>query len=395
MSLANKPSASGVEQRLRSLNLHSTDDGRPKYEQLRSFIANEVHNGQLSEGSPLPSEQQLSEMLSVARTTVRQALAALEKDGLVRRRHGSGTFINRLPEQASRLRLNVFALVVPGAGTGFWPSLQAGFQSAATNMHKQILACNTENNLDKQAHIFLQLAQQRVAGIALAPTSLPPTPKYQIDHLHEHGVPVVFCHRGVEGVDAPLLAIPFKDIGRRAGQLLIENGHRRIAFFSMHPRSEASLGYEAGLRQVINKTGADLPESLTYWGNTVSPNANVQTTSVFETLRTMLDGPNPPTAIMASFDPLAEHIYLMLGQLGLRVPEDISLIGVGGADRNGALTEKLTSITIDEENLGRQAAAILQEICDGKRPFNDTKKTYAALGLAEGNTVGPRAASKK
>jgi DNA-binding LacI/PurR family transcriptional regulator len=388
MSTTHGPNPTGVEERLRKLDLHESGDARPKYERLRSFIASEVGKGHLEVGTPLPSEQHLSEMLRVARTTIRQAFAELEREGVIQRRHGAGTFISQMPQRSDHVGLDLFALVVPGAGKGFWPSLQAGFQSAAMKIHKQILACDTENDLDRQAHIFLQLVQKRVAGVALAPTSLPPTPEYQVRHLQEHGIPVVFCHRAVEGVQAPLLAIPFADVGRRAGQLLVENGHRRVAFFSMHQKSEASSGYEAGLRRVLREFGSELPESLTYWGETISPDPNTQNAAVFQALREMLAGPQPPTAIMASFDPLAERIYLMLGQLGLRVPEDISLIGVGGTDRTGALTERLTSVTIDEELLGRRAAAILHEINAGQRPLFDRERIVVPLGISEGGSIG-------
>ena len=58
---------------------------------------------------------------------------------------------------------------------------------------------------------------------------------------------------------------------------------------------------------------------------------------VLAALRKTFAGTAPPTAIFASFDPLAEAIYLVLPQLGLRVPEDVSLIGFGGARREGTL----------------------------------------------------------
>ncbi|NLE36841.1 MAG: LacI family transcriptional regulator, partial [Pirellulaceae bacterium] len=121
---------------------------------------------------------------------------------------------------------------------------------------------------------------------------------------------------------------------------------------------------------------------------TVSPDANTQTEAVRATLRRMFDGPNPPTAIMASFDPLAERIYLLLGELGLRVPEDVSLIGFGGAHRDGALTERLTSITVDEVELGRTAARMLQEINEGNRPFFNTERTMMPIDVAAGRTLG-------
>ncbi|HBO42435.1 MAG TPA: hypothetical protein DD670_00545 [Planctomycetaceae bacterium] len=378
-----------VEERLRQLDLHGAEDTRPKYERLRSFIADEVQNGHLRVGTALPSEQQLAEMLQIARTTVRQALAELEREGVVQRKHGAGTFVNEAPRSSRHVGLDAFALVVPGAGTGSWPALQSGFQGAAAELQKQILVCSSENNLDRQANVFLQLIQKRVAGVALAPTSLPLTPAFQVKHLQDNGIPVVFCHRGVKGVDAPLLAIPFREVGRKAGELLLVHGHRSVAFFSMHRRVEASLGYESGLREILEDAGSGLPESLTYWGETVSPDASTQTEAVLAALRRMFDGPDPPTAIMASFDPLAERIYLLLGELGLRVPEDVSLIGFGGAHRDGALTERLTSITVDEVELGRTAARMLQEMNEGHRPLFDTERVVVTLGLARGGTVGP------
>jgi GntR family transcriptional regulator, arabinose operon transcriptional repressor len=380
--------SAAVEECLRQLDLHGSQDGRPKYERLRSFIASEVVRGRLQPGAILPSEQQLSEILRIARTTVRQAMAELEKDGVVQRRHGAGTFVSDSPENARRLGLDVLALVVPGGTTGFWPSLQAGFQNAAAESHKQILVCNTENDVGKQANIFIQLVQKRVAGVALAPTSLPLTPAYQVRHLQDHGIPVVLCHRGIEEIDAPLLAIPFHEVGRRAGELLLSHGHKRVAYFSMHERTEASAGYEAGLREALHAAGGDLPESLIYWGRSASPDVGVQTDGVLDALRRVFKQPDPPTAIMASFDPLAEHIYLMLPQLGLRVPEDVSLVGFGGTNRDGAITKRLTSIVIDEEDIGRRAAKILKEMSDGQRPLYDTEKIVVSVGVAAGQTLG-------
>jgi len=388
MSSLDRHASAATLERLRRLDLAGDEDARPKYERLRSLIAAEVTAGRLQPGEALPSEKHLAEMFQIARTTVRQALAGLEEDGLIRRRHGTGTFVTALEARQAQVGLDVFALVVPSTTTGFWPALQKGFESAAATMHRQILYCDTDNNLDKQGNTILQLVQKRVAGVAFAPTSTPPTPAYQIEHLQQHGIPVVLCHRGVTGIRAPLLAIPFVEIGRKAGELLARQGHRRVALFAMHARTEAGAGYEAGLREALERAGAELPEELIYRGATRSPDPVEQSDAILAALEAMLSGGNRPTAILASFDPLAELIYLLLGQLGMRVPEDVSLVGVGGTWRQGAITSRLTSITIDEVELGRRAAQILQEMCEGTRPLDDAEKTFVPTGLAEGQTVG-------
>ncbi|MBN2021572.1 MAG: GntR family transcriptional regulator [Pirellulales bacterium] len=378
-----------IAARLRRLDLAGDSDARPKYERLRNLIAAEVNAGRLKPGEALPSEQHLAELFQIARTTVRQALAELEEDGLVHRRHGTGTFITDLAERNARVGLDVFALVVPSMTTGFWPALQKGFEAGAATMHRQILFCDTDNNLDKQGNVILQLVQKRVAGVAFAPTSTPATPAFQIEHLQQHGIPVVFCHRGVPGVKAPLLAIPFVEVGRKAGDLLTGQGHRRVAFFAMHAGTEAGGGYEAGLRQALEAAGASLPDDFIHAGATKSPDPSLQSESVLQALKAMLGRKDRPTAIFASFDPLAELIYLLLGQLGMRVPEEVSVVGVGGTWRHGAITSRLTSITIDEEAVGRRAADVLQEMNQGIRPFDDDERMPVPLGLAAGQTVGP------
>ncbi|MBN2290948.1 MAG: substrate-binding domain-containing protein, partial [Pirellulales bacterium] len=110
-------------------------------------------------------------------------------------------------------------------------------------------------------------------------------------------------------------------------------------------------------------------------------------------LQRMIGEPNPPTAIMCHFDDLAEMIYFQLDRLDLRVPEDISLIGFGGTWRRGALARRLTSVVVDEAELGSRAANLLNEMRCGLRNMDDSEEFVMPLGLHEGETVG-RAASQ-
>ncbi|CAM3345203.1 GntR family transcriptional regulator [Deinococcus deserti] len=70
----------------------------PVYLQVASGIAQRIRDGELERGSALPSERELASSLGVSRVTVRQALAQLAEQGLLTRRHGSGTFVAPPPE---------------------------------------------------------------------------------------------------------------------------------------------------------------------------------------------------------------------------------------------------------------------------------------------------------
>src|SRR5688572_21470637 len=84
-----------------------------KYEQLCSRLVDELQQGKLRPGDLLPSEPDFAEQYNLARGTVRQAMAQMERNGLVRRIRGKGTFVHE--DAANRLRrgLDAFALILP------------------------------------------------------------------------------------------------------------------------------------------------------------------------------------------------------------------------------------------------------------------------------------------
>lgn len=367
---------------LLNLDLRQEGSGRSKHERLRDYLVDEMIAGRMKPGQALPSERRLMRQLGVARMTISQALASLENDGLIRRVQGKGTFVE--PGARSKLRrgLDIFALVVPDTRSGFYPSLLRGFDIAASDINHQTLTCNTDNNVERQANIILQLLDKEVGGVAIVPTDQPLTPAFQIRQLQKRGIPVVFCHRRVEGIAAPLLAIPFHEVGRLAGKALAEHGHRQVPFFTSQ-RSISTPAYQAGLEEGLRAGGSNVFSETVIVGESVFPQEDM----VFAALQRVFAKPDPPTAIFTSFDSLAEMIYLLLPRLGLRVPEDVSLIGEGGTWREGAITRRLTSVVIDEIATGQKAVSLLHEMRRGERAIDDNEEFVLQLDLYEGETL--------
>jgi DNA-binding LacI/PurR family transcriptional regulator len=91
--------------------------------------------------------------------------------------------------------------------------------------------------------------------------------------------------------------------------------------------------------------------------------------------------------MFVSFDPLAEMVYLIAERMGLRVPEDLSIVCVGGNRREGAIARRLTAITVDEAVTARRAVDLMVEMQNGVRPFQSQEKLPMPLGLSPGNTL--------
>ncbi|HZZ42479.1 MAG TPA: GntR family transcriptional regulator [Tepidisphaeraceae bacterium] len=367
----------------------SEQAGVAKYEQLCNQLMAMVSTGQLKAGDALPPEPTLALQLNVARSTVRQALAQMEKNGLIRRVRGKGTFIHE--DAMSRLRsgLDVVALVVPEQ-SGFYPLLMSGFEDAAGTTLNQVIVVSTRNDAHRQGDAILQLIDKQVSGVALVPVATSPaTPAYQIRQLQKNNIPVVLCHRGVEGVSAPLIAFRGHDIGRLAGEAMLRRGHRRIAFVSAL-RSTMAESYEAGLRQAMEAQGAALAdENVIYIGADPYANHEEYERQVDAALGGLIarSSSKRATAIFTGFDAVAELIYLQLIRRGVAVPEDMSIVSFGGATRLGAMQHRLTAVTADEANVGRLAAELLEAMRSGRRLIELEERFEVALGFHEGQTL--------
>ena len=361
--------------------------GIPKHERLRAYLLKELNDGRLKPGGALPTELALATTAEVSRNTVRHALAELERSGLIRRVRGSGTFVHESAMERLKSGLDIFALVIPDTRGGFYPSLQRGFHTASAERHNQVIVCDTDNDLFRQADALLQLMDKKIAGAAIVPTTVPPTPAHQIRPLHERGIPIVFCHRRVEGIQAPLVTFSALEVGKMAGRAILEQGHRRAAFFASQ-RAGFGSQYERGLREALVEGGGELPvDFVRYFDSSRFTSDNES--FLKDNLAQVWQSPDRPTAIFCPFDSVAESIYLILNQMGVKVPEEISLVSFGGTWREGALTRRLAAVAVDEEEVGRHAARLLDEMRRHQKPLNDTTEIIMPLSWAHGETLGP------
>lgn len=367
----------------------SFEESTPKYEQISRHLRNEVSSGRLKPGDMLPPEPLLAQQLQLARSTIRQALAQMERSGLVRRIRGKGTFIHEDAVNRLRSGLDAFALIIPEQ-TGFYPLLMSGFEQAAAVSRNQVIIVSTGNDTHRQGDSILQLIDKRVAGVAMVPVMAePPTPPYQVRQLQKNQIPVVLCHRGVDGVQAPVLALNGTAIGRLAGETMIRHGHRRVAFVSAL-RSPMSESYEAGLRSALAAVGASLqPQHVVYIGSDCYADHEAYERTMDAALGKLIAEPptTRPTAIFTGFDAVAELIYLQLMRRGASVPDTMSLVSFGGATRLGAMQHRLTAVTVDEAKVGQMAADLLAEMRSGRRPIESGERFEIPLGLHEGQTL--------
>jgi GntR family transcriptional regulator, arabinose operon transcriptional repressor len=369
---------------------------QPKYQQVREYLHREISSGRLAPGAALPTETELCEKLGMSRNTVRQAVGDLENEGLVKRVQGRGTFVTTEQQKQSHQQLDMFAFVAPQLRSGPYPSLIHGFEKTCAGFQHETLVGNSDNDIGRQADMFMRLIDQSVGGVALVPSTINSTPVHQIRLMQKHHIPVVFCHRTVEGVAAPSVIYSGREVGLKAGGALGERGHRRIAFLFCHRYSMVE-DYGMGLRDALATAGVD-PARVVMMDyrskmKTSVPDSDAEK-AIQQALTEMLAAPDRPTAIFCGNAPDAEVAYLHVLALGLKIPEDLSLLFVGSTWREHGLAKRISCIGIDEYEIGTKAARLLNEMRTGDRPMDDDEQFVFPATLLPGETLGPAPGGK-
>jgi GntR family transcriptional regulator, arabinose operon transcriptional repressor len=359
-----------------------------KHERVRDMLLGEIVRGGFRPGTLMPTEFRLAELLKVSRSTIRQSLGALEKEGLVRRVRGKGTYVTERTLGGQATTAKAYAIVLPDTRSGYFPSLQYGYGEECRRHHHQMNVWDTDQDVSRQADVILALIDKRVEGMAIVPPTTGVTPPHHIRPLQHQGIPVVFCHRRVAGVKAPLVTFSGLEVGRVAGKAMGQRGHRTVAYFGASSDAELADQYAIGLRAAIQGFGGDLAQRHVHFGSHTHgmPSAEHERMAE-EHLNQIMGHPDSPTAILVSFDPTAESLYLQLMRLGYRVPEDVSLVSFGGKWREGGLARELTAVTVDEAELGGRAARLVHEMRQGTRPIESEEEVRLPLSLSDGKTL--------
>jgi DNA-binding LacI/PurR family transcriptional regulator len=147
----------------------------------------------------------------------------------------------------------------------------------------------------------------------------------------------------------------------RATRHLLDLGHRRIGLITSTPRPFALEERLRGVRDALGAAGLTLDEALITVGD-------FSTASGEQAAQHLLDCPQPPTAIFALNDRMAFGVVRAAAERGLRVPEDLSVVGFDDISQAALLTPALTTVRQPGYALGVAAARLLFALLDGEQP---------------------------
>ena len=261
---------------------------------------------------------------------------------------------NRLASNFRKRSSKTVVVVLPDITNVFFSKIVQGFQKVARESDYHVLLGDTGNSLQVEKE-FIDLVKERfVDGLILTTARVP---KEEIEAISQV-MPVVLACEYLQGYDIPTVSIDNIGAAQEATEHLIKLGHKRIGFITGPLSIILSRDRLKGYRQAMLSNEIFVDESLIQEGDfTVE--------SGYSITMKLLTANSLPTAIVASNDEMAVGAMKAIKKTGLRIPEDVAVIGFDDIPLCTLVEPELTTIAQPKYDIGCQAMELLLKIITG------------------------------
>lgn len=268
-------------------------------------------------------------------------------------------------------RSNIIGVIIPELANHFFSSVLSGMETVAEAEDYHVIVCQSSESFEKEKRNVLTMINSRVCGVLVSMAKT--TTEY--DHFKElinNDIPLVFFDRICTGIDAEKVVVDDYSGTYSAVEHMIQTGCRRIAFFHAPLNLEISKNRRNGYVDALVKYGLPFDENIVRMADTKQLG--------YKEAIDLLQSKDRPDAFMAMNDNTASGILLAAKQLGLKVPEEVSIFGFSNSNISQDTDPMLSSVDQHPHKVGEEAMRlILERVKD--EPRSDTKNRVVRTSL--------------
>ena len=324
----------------------------PIYESLAARLRRSIHEGEYSPGQLIGSEYELARQQSISRMTVRRASELLINEGLLERRPGKGLYV-----RAAQVGTRSVQVV---AGNLRWePCLQVsrGVQEAAKGLGIQVQLYDAHGDAELDLEVVRRLPGGPACGAVIVALHSKPFNE-AVFGLKAKGFPFVLVDQRLHDIDVPSVMANNTAGGYMVGEALVQLGHRRIGFVG-NLVADTVRERLAGLRDAIGDAALAFDRSLIIDLPGDKDPLGDWSPQIERGVRELMERPDRPTAMFCSCDAVARSAYRALAGMGLRVPDDVSVVGFDDDPLAEWLTPALATVRQPFQAMGYAAIELL------------------------------------
>jgi LacI family transcriptional regulator len=299
----------------------------------------------------------LNDTRPVSADARRRVLAAVEEIGYLP---------SAVARSLRKSETKIVGVLVPNVNNPFFAELVVGVEECCRLAGYSVFLCNSDNDPKRQQQYMRTLLEKRIDGLLLSSAG-DAEALARIFKLAT--VPSVTVDRLVPGARADRVSVNNLDGAHKAVKHLLDLGHRNIACVSGPGEFEVTLERVDGWRRALQERGLVPDESLLV-------ESDFSSAGGYEAVRQLLRARPEITAVFASNDMMALGALRAAAELGLRVPQQFSVVGFDDVELSGFVYPALTTVGCSIKELGREAARVLIDRIDNPgAPLKDVQLT--------------------
>lgn len=286
---------------------------------------------------------------TVSRVINNKGVSADKSERVLRAMAELGYVANLQARSLAGGKSNIIGLLVHSLNVEYFGEIARGVDEALAAIQYDLMLYTTHRRKGRESAYVTRLTRNLVDGLVLV---LPRNAEAYLETLRHRRFPhVLVDHQGL-GFDVPSVGATNWQGGYDGTHYLIELGHRRIGFIT----GDMSLGCArdrlAGYQQALCDAGLPTDPTLIREGDFLQPQG-------FRCANELLDLAQPPTAIFASNDVSAFGAMEAVRNRGLRIPDDISIVGFDDIPQGTQVYPTLTTVRQPLAEMGRTAVQLL------------------------------------
>ena len=307
-----------------------------------------------------PTLKELASMTGMSITTVSRALSDPRKVKYSTRLRIEAA-MREIQQQSLNERKGIIGMIVPDISNQFFPLMLSGIDSVSSSYDNTIMLCSSNGTIKEEEKSLRKLMDIGVDGIIYVTAGDPPDLLNEI--ISGNILPIVFLDRdpGIKRIN--LITTDNRNGMYQAARYLATLGHRRILYLGGRKGTSTDNDRLEGFSAAVRDSGIEEAE-------TACAHADFSDTRAYSVIGELLLAGFPYTAIAAANDTMALGAIKALRNAGLKVPEDVSVIGYD--DIPSAAFAELTTVRQPFIEMGRTAIMqLIASIAD----FSAPKKT--------------------
>ena len=332
----------------------------PKYQQVKDYVLLQIKNNELGKDGRIPSESEFSKLLDVSSITVRKALNDLVNEGIIYRVRGKGSFVSNHQEPAADKAIGYVTFIISGIElyNSSYMQIIKGIQSFLSQQDCKLIVEFVENDFEKEQELVGNLIQSDHRGLLIYSAN-PNGAKGYLNELRRKSIPFVMLDRIPSGYSVDCITCNNQDGAYEAVEHLINNGHRKIGFAAYDFYLSTEVDRYNGYRRAMLDASLVPQEELSFFQHDLD----------YAVLADEIARGNL-TALFCANDRRALEVIERLTQEGVRIPEQVSVMGFDDFESSKFARVPLSTVKQNFEALGYEGAKLLFEKSAHVSPAN-------------------------